>query len=47
VNFLFAMYQGGGNIPLIAPVAGRLVERGHLVRVLAGPGIFFAPSVCP
>jgi MGT family glycosyltransferase len=40
VNFLFAMYQGGGNIPLIAPVAGRLVERGHRVRVLAGPGIF-------
>ena len=33
------MFQGGGNIPLIAPVAGELVRRGHTVRVLAGPGI--------
>jgi MGT family glycosyltransferase len=38
-RFLFAMFQGGGNIPLILPIAARLVERGHTVRVLAGPGI--------
>src|SRR6266568_9670379 len=34
------MFQGGGNIPLILPVAGRLVEHGHQVRVLAGPSIW-------
>ena len=33
------MFQGGGNIPLILPVAARLVAQGHRVRVLAGPGI--------
>ena len=38
-HFLFAMFQGGGNIPLILPVAAELVARGHQVRVLAGPGI--------
>jgi MGT family glycosyltransferase len=38
-RFLFAMFQGGGNIPLILPVAAELVARGHQVRVLAGPGI--------
>lgn len=38
-RFLFAMFQGGGNIPLILPVAAELVTRGHEVRVLAGPGI--------
>jgi len=38
-RFLFAMFQGGGNIPLILPVAAQLVARGHHVRVLAGPSI--------
>lgn len=38
-SFLFAMFQGGGNIPLILPVAAELVARGHRVRVLAGPSI--------
>jgi UDP:flavonoid glycosyltransferase YjiC (YdhE family) len=38
-RFLFAMFQGGGNIPLILPIAARLVARGHEVRVLAGPGV--------
>ncbi|MGE3908501.1 MAG: glycosyltransferase [Chloroflexota bacterium] len=38
-SFLFAMFQGGGNIPLILPVAAELVARGHQVRVLAGPNI--------
>jgi UDP:flavonoid glycosyltransferase YjiC (YdhE family) len=36
---LFAMFQGGGNIPLIVPVVSRLVARGHQVRVVAGPGV--------
>ncbi len=39
MKFLFAMFQGGGNVPLITPIAARLVDRGHSVRVLAGPGI--------
>jgi UDP:flavonoid glycosyltransferase YjiC (YdhE family) len=38
-RFLFAMFQGGGNIPLILPIAAELVARGHEVRILAGPGI--------
>jgi len=38
-RFLFAMFQGGGNIPLIIPIVAELVARGHEVRVLAGPGI--------
>lgn len=38
-RFFFAMFQGGGNIPLILPIAARLVARGHEVRVLAGPGV--------
>lgn len=36
---LFAMFQGGGNIPLIMPVAARLAARGHQVRIMAGPGV--------
>ena len=39
MNCLFAKFQGGGNIPLIAPVAAELVRRGHNVRALVGPGI--------
>ena len=38
-RFLFAMFQGSGNIPLILPIAAELVARGHDVRVLAGPGV--------
>ena len=38
-RFLVAMFQGGGNIPLIMPIVAELVARGHDVRVLAGPGI--------
>lgn len=38
-RILAAMFQGGGNIPLIMPVMDRLVERGHAVRILAGPGV--------
>jgi UDP:flavonoid glycosyltransferase YjiC (YdhE family) len=39
VRFLFAMFQGGGNIPLIVPIVADLVKRGHYVRIIAGPGI--------
>jgi hypothetical protein len=39
LRFLFAMFQGGGNIPLIMPIVGELVRRGHDVRIMAGPGI--------
>jgi len=39
MRILFAMFQGGGNIPLILPIVTRLVARGHDVRVLAGPGV--------
>src|SRR5215217_2080638 len=38
-RFLFAMFQGGGNIPLILPIVAQLAARGHEVRDLAGPGI--------
>jgi len=36
-RFLFAMFQGGGNIPLILPVAGRLGAQGHTRRNLPPP----------
>ncbi|HEV8714307.1 MAG TPA: glycosyltransferase [Candidatus Binatia bacterium] len=39
VRILFAMFQGGGNIPLIMPVVTRLVARGHQVRILVEPGV--------
>ncbi len=39
LTILFAMFQGGGNIPLILPIVRSLVTRGHQVRVLAGPGV--------
>jgi UDP:flavonoid glycosyltransferase YjiC (YdhE family) len=39
IRFLFAMFQGGGNIPLIMPIVTELVKRGHEVRIIAGPGI--------
>src|SRR3982074_396212 len=38
-RILAAMFQGGGNIPLIMPVMARLVERRHPVRTLGGPGV--------
>src|SRR5262249_10789058 len=33
------MFQGGGNIPLLLPIVGRLVTRGHDVSVVRGPGV--------
>lgn len=38
-RILVAMFQGGGNMPLILPIVAQLVARGHSVRVLAGPGV--------
>jgi hypothetical protein len=38
-RILAAMFQGGGNIPLLMPVMGRLIERGHHLRIMAGPGV--------
>jgi UDP:flavonoid glycosyltransferase YjiC (YdhE family) len=38
-RFLFAMFQGGGNIPLIMPIVAELVARGHEVRIIAGRGV--------
>src|SRR5688572_1154082 len=39
LDILVAMFQGGGNVPLILPIVSRLASRGHRVRVLAGPGV--------
>jgi hypothetical protein len=36
-HVLMAMFQGGGNIPLLLPIVTRLVARGHRVRVLWFP----------
>lgn len=38
-QFLFAMFQGSGNIPPILTVARQLIARGHHVRIIAGPGL--------
>ena len=36
---LAAVFQGGGNIPLILPVLAELAAHGHDVRIMARPGI--------
>lgn len=33
------MFQGGGNVALLMPIMTRLVERGHSVRIMPGPGV--------
>jgi MGT family glycosyltransferase len=38
-RFLFAMWEGGGNVPPMLGVAERLIQRGHCVRVLGDPTI--------
>ena len=38
-SFIFAMFEGGGNVPLLIPVVRAVIERGHDVTVVAGPGI--------
>ena len=45
LRILCAMFQGGGNIPLLIPVMARLVASGHTVRIMAGPGV--RPSRMP
>ena len=45
LSFLVAMFEGGGNVPLILPIVTRLVARGNRVKVVAGasirrPGVF-------
>src|SRR5438046_1199676 len=39
MRFLFAMFEGGGNLSLILPIVAELVRRGHEIRVLAGPNV--------
>jgi MGT family glycosyltransferase len=36
-RFLFAMWDGGGNVPPAIGLARRLIERGHGVHLLADP----------
>ncbi len=38
-RLLVAMFQGGGNIPLLMPIVARLAALGHHVRVIVGPGV--------
>jgi MGT family glycosyltransferase len=38
-RFLVAMFQGGGNVPLLLPIMTRLAELGHHVRFIVGPGV--------
>jgi UDP:flavonoid glycosyltransferase YjiC (YdhE family) len=39
LRLLVAMFQGGGNIPLLLPIVTRLVRRGHSVCFIVGPGV--------
>lgn len=38
-HYLFAMWEGGGNVPPLLGVAQRLLARGHRVTVLGDPTI--------
>lgn len=38
-RFLVAMFQGGGNIPLLLPIVTRLAALGHHVRFMVGSGV--------
>jgi UDP:flavonoid glycosyltransferase YjiC (YdhE family) len=38
-RFLVAMFQGGGNIPLLLPIMRRLAALGHHLRFIVGPGV--------
>lgn len=44
-TFLFVTWDGGGNVPPVLGLAGRLVKRGHQVHVLAEPCLKEAVSV--
>jgi MGT family glycosyltransferase len=39
MRFLFATWDGGGNVPPTLALARQLVERGHSVRVLGPPSV--------
>ena len=39
IRFLFAMFQGSGNIPPILAVAQQFVANGHQVCIIVGPGL--------
>jgi hypothetical protein len=38
---LFAFYQGyvGGDHPLFIPILAGLAKRGHVLRIMVGPGV--------
>ncbi len=36
-RFLFAIWDGGGNVPPAFGLVRRLVERGHRIRILGDP----------
>ena len=36
---MYQGYPGGSDTPFYTPIFARLVERGHAVRVLIGPGV--------
>jgi MGT family glycosyltransferase len=36
-RYLFVTWEGGGNVPPVLGAARRLIERGHVVRVLTEP----------
>lgn len=38
-RYLFALIEGGGNVPPVLGLARRLAARGHQVRVLGDPAI--------
>ena len=38
-RYLFAMFEGGGNLSLILPMVAELARPGHDVRVMAGPNV--------
>jgi MGT family glycosyltransferase len=38
-HYLFAMWEGGGNVPPLLGVARRLIARGHTVTVIGDPTI--------
>jgi UDP:flavonoid glycosyltransferase YjiC (YdhE family) len=38
-RFLFANWQGGGNVPPALALAKRLARRGHDVRLLGPPSL--------
>ena len=51
-RFLFALVEGGGNVPPVLGLARRMAARGHRVRVLGDPALMpdaqaWGLEVCP